>query len=62
MRVELIETFDWKVPGKRAWVSFPPGTHVMKREQGDEAIAAKKGKEVKNANADEGNERFGNQD
>lgn len=49
MRIRLHEKFDWRVPGKRAVVSFPVGDHTMKREAGEEAVRLGKGREVMNA-------------
>lgn len=46
MRIRLIDKFDWKVPNRRAWVSFPVGEFTMTREAGETAIRLGKGKEV----------------
>lgn len=37
-RVILTERFDWRVPGKRAMMSWPPGEHLLTTAQ---AAAAK---------------------
>jgi hypothetical protein len=40
MRVRLTSRFDWKVPGKRAVISFQPGPSVlMTKQQAEDAIA-----------------------
>lgn len=44
MRVVLHSPFNWRVPGKRAVKFFPPGEHIMTRDQADKAINAGKGK------------------
>jgi hypothetical protein len=50
MRVEVHSKYDWKVPDKRAWISFAPGTYTVTRQQGDDIVAAGKGVELdKNA-------------
>jgi hypothetical protein len=35
--VNMDRKFDWRVPGKRAMKSFPPGEHYMTEEQATEA-------------------------
>lgn len=46
MRVRVTKQFDWKVPGKRTVISFPPGDHTMKREAGDECVRLGAGEEI----------------
>lgn len=36
-RVILTERFDWRVPGKRAVMSWPPGEFLLTRAQADDA-------------------------
>ncbi len=36
-RVILTERFDWRVPGKRAMMSWPPGEYLLTTEQVAEA-------------------------
>lgn len=42
--VELHEKFDYRVPGKRSVVAFPPGRHFMTIDQAREAYRLGKGK------------------
>jgi hypothetical protein len=36
-RVILTERFDWRIPGKRAVMSWPPGEHLLTTPQATEA-------------------------
>lgn len=47
MRVKLTEPHDWRVPGKRQVISYKPGEHTVRRECGEEMIAAGKAKEIR---------------
>lgn len=38
--------YDWRVPGTRSFVSFPPGEYVMKREAGEECVRIGSGIEL----------------
>ncbi len=46
MRIRLTSPWDWRVPGKRAIISFEPGEYTMTREQGEAAVDAGVGTEM----------------
>lgn len=39
-RVILSERFDWRIPGKRAMMSWPPGEHMLTTAQAEAAKTA----------------------
>lgn len=39
-RVILSERFDWRIPGKRAMMSWPPGEHMLTTAQAEAAKVA----------------------
>lgn len=52
MRIRLSEKFDYKVPGKRAFVVYPAGEFTMTHHAGIEAIRLGIGVEVPAPNRD----------